>query len=77
MNVSKAASDFFGIVRVCGIVVAIRWASMILLHLPTILREKNLMAADKKMGSGPFTVLYRHLRFRVCGTQVFSGIRET
>jgi FkbM family methyltransferase len=76
MNISKAASDFCGVVRVCGIAVAIKWASMILLHLSEIIREKNLMSADKAMGSGPFTVSYRHLRFQVCGTQSFSSIRE-
>lgn len=75
-NVKKLWSDFRGIASACGWGTATRWLFSIAASLPTIVRERQLSAADVRMGAGPFRVRYRGSEARLCGTRVLSGIRE-
>ncbi|MEA2734699.1 MAG: hypothetical protein QOE14_1150 [Humisphaera sp.] len=70
------ASDFFGLIRVCGFRVALRWLAMIVLHFPQCVREGNLQAADRAMGSGPFYPRLRGARAILNDPYVISSIRE-
>ena len=72
----KLVSDFRGIARVCGVGPAIRWLGCVALTLPTNLRTRNLLAADLKMGTGPFPVRHQIGRAKLVGEHAFSGIRE-
>lgn len=72
----KIAADAAGISRVCGPIMAAKWLSLVLVNFRTILKTKNLQAADRAMGSGPFAVSRVQARARLMGTQVFSGLRE-
>lgn len=70
------ASDFRGLCRVCGPVVAFRWLLAIVLHFPQCRRSGNLQPADAALGSGPFRVKLRNSRAILSGEQVLTGIRE-
>jgi len=73
----KLFGDFFGLSRILGPYFALKWASMILVHFPSILRRKDLQPADQAMGKGPFHVHFRSgVDFRIIGNGVISGIRE-
>jgi FkbM family methyltransferase len=74
--VRRIASDFWGLCRVCGSWVALKWLMRIGLHLPTCLRTRNLSAADRAMGEGPFRVRYRGRRAVLAGSSVMGSIRE-
>jgi FkbM family methyltransferase len=77
-NLTKLCRDFFGLMRVCGPIVAFRWILLVLLYSPLILRNGDLRLADEAMGNGPFKVTLKPYRcsFRVAGPQAISGIRE-
>ena len=72
----KLISDFTGIVRVCGIGAAVRWLACVALTMPTNLKTRNLLAADFKMGTGPFRVHHRLGDAKLVGEYAFSGLRE-
>lgn len=77
-NIKRLAADGYGLVRVCGIAVALRWLSLVLLESGGILRCRNLQPPGRAMGGSPKCVMlgrYR-IRFRVEGTGAISGIRE-
>jgi hypothetical protein len=77
MNVLlKIAVDAAGIAKVCGISVALKWLSLILINFPAVARSGNLQAADRAMGKGPFQARRAQSRAILIGTQVFSGLRE-
>jgi FkbM family methyltransferase len=77
MNVLlKIAVDAAGITKVCGISVALKWLSLILINFPAVARSGNLQAADRAMGKGPFQARRAQSRAILIGTQVFSGLRE-
>ena len=77
-SATKLGRDFFGLMRVCGPIIAFRWIFLVLIYSPSILRTGTLLVADKAMGTGPFEVTLRryNCRFRIMGPSSFSGIRE-
>lgn len=74
--IAKLLYDFRGIARLCGWRVAIRWALAVLISAPTILATRNLLAADARMGEGPFVVKHKIGTARLVGIGAFSGLRE-
>lgn len=72
----KLVSDFRGIVRVCGVGPALRWLGCVALTMPTNLKTRNLLAADLKMGTGPFAVHHKVGNAKLVGEYAFSGLRE-
>jgi len=74
--IAKLLSDFRGITRVCGVGTALRWMGCVAATLPQNLKAHNLLAADERMGPGPFTVHHKIGTAKLTGKQVFSGIRE-
>lgn len=77
-RLKKLFGDFFGLVRVVGIGLALAWLGQVILRLPAILKRRDLQPADHAMGHGPFYVRMGggKANFRVGGEQVFTGIRE-
>lgn len=75
-RVRKLLSDLRGVRRACGWGTAARWLSKIVLSAPQILRERDLQAADLRMGPGPFRVRHKEGQALLYGPRVFSGIRE-
>lgn len=74
--ISKIAMDTVGIARVCGPSTAIRWVGHIMVNFPRVLASKNLQAADRAMGDGPFKASRERSHAFLTGNQVFSGLRE-
>jgi FkbM family methyltransferase len=74
----KIGKDFYGLVRVCGPLLALRWILCVHFHLSAILKSGNLQPADKAMGIGPFQVNLKQYkcRFKITGPQSLTGIRE-
>jgi len=72
----KLVSDFRGIARVCGIGPALRWLGCVALTMPANLKTRNLLAADLKMGNGPFAVHHKVGDAKLVGEYAFSGLRE-
>lgn len=70
------ARDARGIAVTCGWWIAGRWLWCIFLAWPECLKARNLQPADRRMGTGPFTVVRKGARAKLVGQQVFSGIRE-
>jgi len=70
------AADFWGIRRVCGIGVALRWLWAIGTHLGACWRSGNLQPADAVLGDGPFAVRLGRAKAVLCGEQAMTGIRE-
>ena len=77
-NLAKLYHDFRGLVRVCGLWVALRWMFYVHFHLLGILRSGNLQLADRAMGEGPFKVNLRKYKckFKIAGPGCVAGIRE-
>lgn len=74
--IGKLLGDFFGIIRVAGLIRALQWAAAVAITLPTALKTRNLLAADAAMGTGPFDVTSGKARARLVGKGAFSGLRE-
>jgi len=74
----KLIGDYLGLIRVLGAGRANRWLAAVAASLPEILRVRNLQPADRAMGQGPFDIRFHDgsVRFRITGTEAFSGIRE-
>jgi FkbM family methyltransferase len=70
------AADFFGLVRVCGMVVAFRWLTRIVATAGACRDKRNLQPADLAMGEGPFDVRFGAARAKLTGPHILSGIRE-
>ncbi|NCX97684.1 MAG: FkbM family methyltransferase [Planctomycetia bacterium] len=70
--------DVVGLLRVCGPLVAGCWLVALVGNLCQILRSRNLQAADRSVGCGPFAIRYptASTRFVVTGEGVLSGVRE-
>lgn len=77
-RLDQLKNDFFGLMRVCGPVVALRWMFHVLTHFKAVARTGSLQSADLAMGAGPFRVRLKHCKssFKVKGPQVVNGIRE-
>ncbi len=73
---AKLFGDFRGIARVAGIGTAVRWLGCVALTLPATLRTRNLLAADRLMGNGPFRVRHAIGTAVLTGESAFSGLRE-
>ncbi len=73
---AKLLGDFKGIVRVAGPATAVRWLACVAATFPAALRTRNLLAADRLMGTGPFKVRHAIGRAVLTGDQAFSGLRE-
>jgi FkbM family methyltransferase len=77
MNYLQAIlSDLWGIARRCGYQVALRWLWNVAITLPSCIKNRNLQAADRRMGNGPYRVTRKGAQAELSGQQVFSGIRE-
>ena len=74
--IGKLLSDIVGVAKVSGIGRAIQWAVCVALTLPANLRSKNLLAADRLMGEGPFRVRHDGTSALLVGESSFSGLRE-
>lgn len=74
--IRKLLYDFVGISRVSGWGTAFRWAGNVALSLPTVLKTRNLLAADARMGTGPFHVERDGKRANLVGKMAFAGLRE-
>jgi FkbM family methyltransferase len=70
------AADFWGIRRVCGLGVALRWLWAVLTHLGACRKSGNLQPADAVLGEGPFAVRLGNAKAVLCGEQAMTGIRE-
>jgi len=73
---AKLFGDFRGIARVAGIGTALRWLCCVALTLPSALKTRNLLAADRLMGNGPFRVRHAIGTALLTGESAFSGLRE-
>jgi FkbM family methyltransferase len=73
---AKLFADFRGIIRVCGLGMALRWLVCVVLTLPANLKSRNLLAADELMGEGPFKVHHAVGDAVLVGKSAFSGLRE-
>lgn len=70
-------SDFLGLWRVCGPIVALRWLMAFLPRVVAVLRARTLQPIDRALGAGPFVIsLPTTDSFYVSGYHVVSGIRE-
>lgn len=74
--IGKLLSDFRGIARVCGPLVALRWAARVVATLPAVLKTRSLLSADRSMGDGPFRVHHAIGDAVLVGGHAFSGLRE-
>ncbi|MEM6848535.1 MAG: FkbM family methyltransferase [Pseudomonadota bacterium] len=76
--ISKIASDFQGLAKVCGLLIATRWLLAVIITIPQILQTKNLQPADKLLGIGPFKIKHNSIKneFWVTSESSVSGIRE-
>jgi FkbM family methyltransferase len=75
-SIEQILSDFIGLVRVCGLIIATKWLLFIFITLPQCIKFKNLQPADRKLGEGPFQVNYKKVKASMIGKQVISGIRD-
>ena len=77
-KLAKLYHDFLGLVRICGLLVALRWMLYVHLHILGILRSGNLQLADQAMGAGPFKVTLKKYKceFKITGPGCVAGIRE-
>ncbi len=77
-RIGNIVSDFAGLLRVCGPVVALRWLIALLPRISQVLKGRNLQPVDRSLGRGPFTVTLPTAvsPFLVMGEGVISGIRE-
>jgi len=73
---AKLFGDFRGIARVAGIGTALRWLACVVVTLPSALKTRNLLAADRLMGTGPFRVRHAIGDALLTGDSAFSGLRE-
>jgi FkbM family methyltransferase len=73
---AKLFGDFRGIARVAGLGTALRWLCYVALTLPSALKTRNLLAADRLMGTGPFRVRHATGTALLTGESAFSGLRE-
>lgn len=77
-KINKLVGDFIGLWRVCGTFVALKWIFHVLANIEEVLRRGDLQAADRDMGTGPFTIRLKKYgaKFRIAGVQAISGVRE-
>jgi FkbM family methyltransferase len=73
---AKLFGDFRGIARVAGVGTAMRWLACVVATLPSALKSRNLLAADRLMGTGPFRVHHAIGNAILTGDSAFSGLRE-
>ena len=72
----KFFSDFIGLFKICGLYISFKWVLGIFLKIKSCVKEKNLQAADRFVGSGPFKVKRDKFQIQMTGENVISGIRE-
>jgi len=74
----KLLNDLLGLFQVVGPRLATLWGFKILSNLPIIIQGRNLQAADRAMGLGPFKIHHPRCKsgFKIMGFGAFSGIRE-
>ncbi len=77
-KLTKLVGDFLGLIRVCGLAIALKWLFQVLFHFSSIMKNGNLQPADKAMGIGPFLVTLKryNCQFSILGAGALSGIRE-
>lgn len=68
--------DFLGLIRVCGIFVAVLWLLKIISHYHQCRQRGDLLPVDRSLGNGPFKVRYGKARAVLSGDFIISGIRE-
>jgi FkbM family methyltransferase len=74
----KLWTDFWGLRRVCGTRMALRWLGCVVTSLPSVLKARNLQPADLRMGQGPYRLRVpgRSKSVLLSGYRVVSHIRE-
>ncbi|MDG2336200.1 MAG: hypothetical protein P8Q97_18515 [Myxococcota bacterium] len=77
-QITKIFTDFVGLWRICGPVIALKWIFSVVARIGPILKQKTLKPADRAMGEGPFEVKLPTVQgtFRIEGLEAMSGIRE-
>ena len=73
---SQISTDFAGIIKICGIVTAIKWLFFIVVKFPKCIADGNLQPADRMFGEGPIKVKSKYGYINLLGGQIFSSIRE-
>lgn len=73
--INKLLSDFSTMRQMLGLPVMLRYVGALASKSPTILRERNMMSADRAMGDGLFKVRHPAATVTLPGS-TFSGIRE-
>jgi FkbM family methyltransferase len=69
-------SDFFGLVRVCGLGTALKWLAMIVVHFPQCARQRNLQAPDHAVSRRPLRPRLRGASAVLDDPYAMSSIRE-
>ena len=69
-------TDFAGIIKICGIITAIKWLFFIIFKFPKCIASGNLQPADRMFGEGPIKVKSKYGYVNLLGGQIFSSIRE-
>jgi len=75
-QISKLFRDARGIATVSGPGTALRWLGAAAVAAPQVLKRRNLLPADARMGEGPFAVRHRLGSAKLAGRGSFSGMRE-
>jgi FkbM family methyltransferase len=70
------ASDAWGLCRVCGPRVALRWSVAIVVCFRQCRRAGNLQPADAAVGDGPIAVRYGRAKALIACHRPLTGIRE-
>jgi FkbM family methyltransferase len=80
MDIARIAkivvNDFYGLSRVGGLRMAIRWLLSIHKTSARCFRERSLLPADLSLGEGPFRVCFNGKKAILQGPSAISGIRE-
>jgi FkbM family methyltransferase len=74
--IRQLVSDFFGLWRVCGFMLAMRWGWNVVRNLGECRRRRDLQPADSALGAGPFEARLGKSWAIVAGPGIVTGIRE-
>jgi len=75
-HINQIINDFRGLIKVCGVTVAIKWLFMVVIHFNECIKSKNLQPADRALGIGPYRVRRGNAIATLKCNNVISAIRE-
>ena len=75
-HINQIINDFIGLTKVCGVLVAIKWLFMVIIHFNQCMKTKNLQPADRALGIGPYRVRRGNAIATLKCNNVISAIRE-